>query len=67
MIRHVTASIDAVLSLSDDELMAMFDGKAADIRAELQERKAQGEKKIGSIDCEGFDPVKGCPGHPDKN
>jgi hypothetical protein len=66
MNKHVSAKIEQVLSLSNDELEAMFEGKAAEIRAELEERKANGEILIAAEVCEGFDPVKGCPGHEEK-
>ena len=60
---HVTASIEGALLLSDEELQSMFGGFGPDIRHELEDRKQNGELLIGSVDCEGFDPIKGCPGH----
>lgn len=62
-VRHVTMYIDYVLSMSDQELESYFDASASEIREDLTERKAAGEILIGSENCEGFDPVKGCPGH----
>lgn len=62
-IHHVQASIDGLLKLSDKKLSDMFEMSASEIRNELKERKANGEIYVGSADCEGFDPVKGCPGH----
>jgi hypothetical protein len=49
--------------LSDEELASMFkmDGKEA--RSELMDRAAAGDIYIGSENCDGFDPINGCPGH----
>lgn len=63
MTRHVSMNIDTALSFDDDEIGEMFSGNGAEIRKELEERKANGELKIGAEGCEGFCPVKGCPGH----
>lgn len=56
-------NIETALTFDDQELGEMFEGSGSEIRKELEERKAKGEIKIGSEGCEGFDPVKGCPGH----
>lgn len=64
--RHMKASIEGLLLLSNQKLARLtgMDGKAA--RKELRERKNKGEKYIPCSDeCEGFDPVTGCPGHED--
>ena len=63
MIRHITVSIERVLQFSDKQLGDFFDGNGSEIREELLERQAKGELKIGSENCEGFCPIKGCPGH----
>lgn len=63
---HVQMSIEGALKLSDNKLSKLFDRNGASIRKELKERLAKGEKLIGSDDCEGFDPVTGCPGHEDE-
>jgi hypothetical protein len=60
---HVHASIEACLRCSDDELSEMFSMDGQEARKSLLERQANGELLIGSGDCEGFDPKKGCPGH----
>lgn len=63
MKRHVSCSIDFVLTFDDEKLGEIFEGDGKEIRAELEERKQNGEKLIGSDGCEGFSPVTGCPGH----
>ena len=62
-VHHVSASIEGLLTLSNYRLgqLVEMDGRKA--RKELLERQIRGEKLIPSSDCEGFDPVKGCPGH----
>lgn len=67
MTRHVSMNIDTALSFDDEEIGQMFSGNGAEIRKELEERKANGELKIGSEGCEGFCPVNGCPGHKRKS
>lgn len=63
MIRHITVNIDTILEMSDKKLERIFEMPASEVRSELQERKAAGELKIGSENCEGFSPITGCPGH----
>jgi hypothetical protein len=60
---HVQATIEHLLKLSDEELSVMFNMDGEEARTELKERAAAGEILIGSDNCIGFDPVKGCPGH----
>jgi len=60
---HLETKIETLLCWTDSELQEVFGGFGPDIRLELRIRLAAGEKKIGSIDCQGFDPVTGCPGH----
>jgi hypothetical protein len=67
MIRHVTCNIDYLLGQDDQYLGTIFEGDGDVIRKELEERKANGELKIGSEGCEGFCPVNGCPGHKAKS
>jgi len=67
MIRHISITINRVLEFSDEELSELFEGNGSEIRTELLERKAKGELKIGSENCEGFDPINGCPGHENKS
>lgn len=59
---HLSISINRALLLSDGELHDMFGG-SANLRESLEERKAKGELLIGSVDCKGFCPINGCPGH----
>lgn len=61
--RHVSVSIDRLLEMDDQQLGEMFEGIGSEVRQELITRKSNGEVKIGSTSCEGFCPVKGCPGH----
>ena len=63
MIRHVTCNIEFLLEKDNEWLGIIFEGDGAEIRKELEERKANGEKLIPSENCEGFNPVTGCPGH----
>lgn len=65
MTHHVQASIEGLLDLTNAQLSKMFDRHGPTIRKELKDRLAKGEKLIGSENCEGFDPVTGCPGHED--
>lgn len=66
-IRHMKASIEGLLNQTNVKLgrLTGMNGKAA--RQELQRRAALGHKYIPCGDCEGFDPMKGCPGHEEKN
>lgn len=61
---HLVMGIAKVLQWENHSLQEFFQLPAGEIRKELEERKAAGEVYIGSANCEGFDPVKGCPGHP---
>lgn len=65
--RHLTINIAYLLNCSDKELELYFEGRANDIRRDLENRKAKGHLKVGSQNCEGFCPVNGCPGHPVKD
>lgn len=60
---HVHASIDGLLKLSNQKLAEMFNTNGAAVRLDLKLQKGKGHLYIGSENCEGFDPVKGCPGH----
>ena len=66
MTHHLQTKIETLLSWTDAELQEVFGGFGPDIRKELEEKKEKGEVLIGSVNCEGFDPVTGCPGHADK-
>jgi len=63
MTHHPTTKIENLLAWTDNELQEVFGGFGPDIRSELENRKERGEILIGSVDCEGFDVVTGCPGH----
>jgi len=64
--RHLSVNIDYLLGMTDRKLNNMFpEYTAAETRQDLQERKDLGHRLIGSENCIGFDPVKGCPGHPE--
>lgn len=61
---HISASIEGLLRIKSTKSLGTLlnmDGHAA--RIELNGRLAKGEKLIPSEGCEGFDPIKGCPGH----
>lgn len=62
-IHHIVIDIRGLLNESNYRLGKMFDKHGANVRKELKARLAKGEKLIGPEGCEGFDPVKGCPGH----
>ncbi|WP_315823029.1 hypothetical protein [Paraflavitalea speifideaquila] len=55
--------IAKVLTWEDKDLASFFQLPGEKVRSELEQRLAAGEVYIGSQNCEGFDPVKGCPGH----
>lgn len=61
---HISINIDYILGMTDKKLRRYFDMPAHEVRRELIQRKAAGHRLIGSDNCEGFDPVNGCPGHP---
>ncbi len=72
MLRHMSTSIDGLLSLSDKDLATWLDyiqddeGKhptLAELREYLNEEKAKGHRLLPSPECDNFDPVKGCLGH----
>lgn len=60
---HVSASIDSLLELSNEELEKMFEGTGEGLRNQFEGLKKMGHKRIPSVGCEGFDHVMGCPGH----
>jgi hypothetical protein len=63
MTHHLQTKIETLLAWTDSELQEVFGGFGPDIRKELEDRKEKGEVLIGSVDCDGFDPITGCPGH----
>jgi flagellar biosynthesis/type III secretory pathway protein FliH len=60
---HIHATIKKLLKLSNQQLADMFNMDGQEARKDLLERQAKGELLVGSENCEGFDPIKGCPGH----
>lgn len=60
---HVHASISGLLTKTDKQLGKLFNKEGREARKELAERYKKGELYLGSENCEGFDPRKGCPGH----
>lgn len=74
-VRHLCFSVDGMLALKNRDLDGWassfrVDGKPCgcgeEVRKALQEAKAEGWKYIPSAECDNFDPIKGCLGHPDK-
>lgn len=74
---HVSTSIKGLLSLKDRELegvrlcLSTDDGSdipqnVAEFRAKLQAELDKGVLLIRAADCDNFDPVEGCLGHPIK-
>lgn len=71
MMKHVSTSISGLIDygktnslsgiLSDNEGRRYPHEEAIVI---LYEKLAAGERWLPTDDCEGFDPVTGCPGHP---
>lgn len=64
--------IENLLEHSDSDLLEIFNGSTtcengADIRTYLEAKKAYGDVFIGSDNCEGFNPITGCPGHEPKS
>jgi hypothetical protein len=61
---HMQASIEGLLKYSNKKLGQLLEMPGKEARNILLYKKANGEKVIPCGDCEGFDPVTGCPGHP---
>ena len=71
---HISTSIEGLLNLSDRHLKNMLwsvtneNGKhpksVQDFRKYLSEELTKGHKCLPSPECDNFDPVKGCLGHP---
>lgn len=67
MIRHMKASIEGLLNLPARGLGKLLEMDGSEARKKLKEKLKAGEKYIPCGDCDGFDPVHGCPGHPTVN
>lgn len=63
---HMKANIEGLLRLSNQKLARLTGLHGKDVRKELKDRQKRGEKYIPCGECEGFDPIKGCPGHEEK-
>lgn len=71
---HISTSIEGLLNLSDRHLKNMLwsvtneNGEhpksVQDFRKYLSEELTKGHKCLPSPECDNFDPVKGCLGHP---
>jgi hypothetical protein len=71
--RHISTSIDGLLALSDKELTRLLDSvqdekgnhpTLSEFKKYLNEEKAKGHRLLPSPECDNFDPVHGCLGHP---
>jgi len=67
-INHLCVRIENLLEHSDSDLWEIFEGSTtckdgAEIRANLECRKAYGDVFLGNSGCDGFSPLTGCPGH----
>lgn len=60
---HIDTKIESLLGLEELDLIEMFPKFQGNIRQHLQDRLDCGEVYVGSEGCDGFDPIKGCPGH----
>lgn len=60
---HLVMGIAKVLQWDNKQLEEFFKLPGTEVRKELEQRREAEEIYIGSQNCEGFDPVKGCPGH----
>lgn len=61
MIRHMSASIEGLLGLSDSKLGKLVGMPGKEARMLLKEKLQKGEKVIPCGECDVFDTVKGCP------
>lgn len=67
MINHLSTSIKGLLEKSDEILEMFFETDPTELRNALIAKLENGENFIGSVNCEGFDPITGeCPGHKPK-
>lgn len=74
MRRHISTSIDGLLSLRDSELKRMLQSvqdenghhpTLEEFKKYLNEEKGKGHRLLPSQECDNFDPVEGCLGHND--
>ena len=73
MIRHISTSIDGLLAMSDRDLSKLIQSvrdengnqpTLMEFKKFLNEEKAKGHRLLPSPECDNFDPVHGCLGHP---
>lgn len=67
MTHHMSASIEGLLKQTNRGLEKLLEMNGKEARKKLREKLQAGEKVIPCGDCDGFDPVRGCPGHPNVN
>lgn len=63
MTHCLQVKIETLLNSGDEALKNLFYKDPSVVRKALEAKKAAGEVYVPSAGCEGFDPVKGCPGH----
>ena len=72
MIRHISTSIDGLLTMHDFELQQMLKSVTDEegnhptldeFKQWLMLEKAKGHRRGRSPNCDNFDPMKGCLGH----
>jgi hypothetical protein len=63
----MSASIEGLLQQSTRALSKLLEMDGREARQQLKLKQKAGEKYIPCGDCDGFDPVLGCPGHPEVN
>lgn len=76
MYYHISTSIDGLLMMSNREMKRLLlcvrddEGNIPTVEEfikYLKEEKKKGHKLIPPPECDNFDPVKGCLGHPEKD
>ena len=64
VIRHLCTNINVLLNnYNDEQLGDMFEMRGSEVRTELEELKAKGDRVIGSEGCKHFNPQTGCECH----
>ena len=70
---HISTSIDGLLSLSDRDLQRLLSSVSdeegnhptlEEFKKYLNEEKAKGHRLLPVPECDNFDPIQGCLGHP---
>lgn len=61
---HIHFKIATALEFKPAMMKSFFPNNTIEAtKKDLQERFDKGELLVGPSDCEGFDPITGCPGH----